>query len=154
MELYGSSGLQKGSDNKLVSPWGEIWGYCRVSTKDQNTDRQEDAMITYGVDPKHIFIEHESGKNFNRPMYKRLIRIVRKGDIIVIKSIDRLGRNYQDIIDQWRMITQDIGCGIHVLDMPTLNTSGDPSDLLSKFITDMMLYSASIITGNLRINTY
>lgn len=153
MEPYGTAGLRKNSDGKLISPWGEIWGYCRVSTKDQNTDRQEDAMLEYGVDPKRIFIEHESGKNFNRPMYKRLIRVVRKGDIIVIKSIDRLGRNYQDIIDQWRLITQDIGCGIHVLDMPTLNTSGDPGDLLSKFITDMMLQVLSFVAENERENT-
>lgn len=153
MELYGASGLYKNEQGILINPWGEIWGYCRVSTKDQNTDRQENAMLEYGVDPKHIFIEHESGKNFNRPLYKRLIRVVRKGDIIVIKSIDRLGRNYQDIIDQWRLITQDIGCGIHVLDMPTLNTSGNPSDLLSKFITDMMLQVLSFVAQNERENT-
>lgn len=82
-----------------------------------------------------------------------MIRLVRKGDIIVIKSIDRLGRNYNDIIDQWRMITQDIGCGIHVIDMPTLNTSGDPADLLSRFITDMMLQVLSFVAENERENT-
>ncbi|MCM1295054.1 MAG: recombinase family protein [Muribaculaceae bacterium] len=149
----GMHGLTKDESGKLKSEWGEVYGYVRVSTKEQNTDRQYDAMIEYGVDEKHIFMEHVSGKNFNRPAYKRLIRMVRKGDIIVIKSIDRLGRNYSDIIDQWRMITQDIGCGIHVIDMPTLNTSGDPADLLSRFITDMMLQVLSFVAENERENT-
>lgn len=130
------------NSNALQNPFGRVYGYVRVSTNTQCTDRQLDAMLDYGVPENHIFIEKQSGKNFNRPMYKKLIRLIRKGDIIVIKSIDRLGRNYQDIIDQWRIITQDIGCGIHVIDMPTLNTSGDPTDLLSKFITDMMLQGA------------
>lgn len=137
----------------VKNEYGEIWGYVRVSTKEQHEDRQLDALQKYGVDESHIFVDKQSGKNFNRPAYKHLIRIIRKGDIIVIKSIDRLGRNYQDIIDQWRMITQDIGCGIHVIDMPTLNTSGDPSDLLSKFITDMMLQVLSFVAQNERENT-
>jgi len=139
--------------DKINNPFGRVFGYIRVSTKDQCTDRQFDAMVEYGVPENHIFIEKISGKNFNRPMYKKLIRLIRKGDIIVIKSIDRLGRNYQDIIDQWRIITQDIGCGIHVIDMPTLNTSGDPSDLLSRFITDMMLQVLSFVAENERENT-
>lgn len=138
---------------KITNEFGRVFGYVRVSTKEQNTDRQTDDMLAYGVLENHIFIEKQSGKNFNRPMYKKLIRLIRKGDIIVIKSIDRLGRNYQDIIDQWRMITQDIGCGIHVIDMPTLNTSGDPTDLLSKFITDMMLQVLSFVAENERENT-
>lgn len=152
-EMFGTHGLTKNSDGKLESPWGEVWGYARVSTKDQNLDRQIDALHAYGVKDSHIFKESESGKNFNRSEYKRMIRVVRKGDIIVIKAIDRLGRNYQDIIDQWRMITQDIGCGIHVIDMPTLNTSGDPGDLLSRFITDMMLQVLSFVAENERENT-
>lgn len=82
-----------------------------------------------------------------------MIRILRKGDIIVIKSIDRLGRNYQEIIDQWRMITQDLGCGIYVIDMSLLNTTGDPEDLISKFITDMMLQVLSFVAQNERENT-
>lgn len=151
--VFGTNGLSKDEKGLLQNPYGEVYGYARVSTKDQKTDRQLDAMLDYGVDEKHIFLEHVSGKNFNRPAYKRLIHIVRKGDIIVIKSIDRLGRNYSDIIDQWRMITQDIGCGIHVIDMPTLNTSGDPADLLSRFITDMMLQVLSFVAENERENT-
>lgn len=138
---------------KITNKFGEIFGYVRVSTKEQHEDRQLIALEEYGVDDSHIFIDKQSGKNFNRPAYKRLIRVIRKGDIIVIKSIDRLGRNYQDIIDQWRMITQDIGCGIHVIDMPLLNTSGDPEDLLNKFITDMMLQVLSFVAQNERENT-
>lgn len=132
---------------------GTRYGYVRVSTKEQNEARQLDALAAYGIKSKNIFMDKQSGKDFNRPAYKRLIRTVKKGDIIVIKSIDRLGRNYQDIIDQWRMITQDIGCGIHVLDMPSLNTSGDPRDLLSRFITDMMLQVLSFVAENERENT-
>lgn len=138
---------------KLKNKFGEIYGYARVSTVQQHEDRQMIALEEYGVDPNRIFLDKYSGKSFNRPAYKRMIRILRKGDIIVIKSIDRLGRNYQDIIDQWRMITIDIGCGIHVLDMPTLNTSGNPEDLMSKFITDMMLQVLSFVAQNERENT-
>ena len=132
---------------------GLRYAYGRVSTKEQNEDRQVWAFQQYGIPDTRIFIDKQSGKDFNRPEYKRLIRIVQRGDIIVIKSIDRLGRNYSDIIDQWRMITQDLGCGIHVLDMPTLNTSGDPRDLMSRFITDMMLQVLSFVAENERTNT-
>lgn len=138
---------------KIKNKFGEVYGYARVSTVQQHEDRQMIALEEYGVDPNRIFLDKYTGKSFNRPAYKRLIRILRKGDIIVIKSIDRLGRNYQDIIDQWRMITIDIGCGIHVLDMPTLNTSGNPEDLMSKFITDMMLQVLSFVAQNERENT-
>lgn len=140
-------------DKKNLNPYGEVFGYVRVSTKEQKEDRQLIALEAYGVESSHIFMDKQSGKDFNRPSYKKLIHVARKGDIIVIKSIDRLGRNYQDIIDQWRMITQDIGCGIHVLDMPALNTSGNPNDLISKFITDMMLQVLSFVAENERENT-
>lgn len=150
--IFGNLGVTRDENGILQNEYGEIYGYVRVSTKEQKEDRQIDAMLDYDVNEKHIFVEHVSGKNFNRPAYKRLIRIVRKGDIIVIKSIDRLGRSYSDIIDQWRMITQDIGCGIHVIDMPTLNTSSDPADLLSRFITDMMLQVLSFVAENEREN--
>ena len=144
---------KKGDDGYLHNDMGEVWGYCRVSTTQQKTDRQEIAMEEYGVPATKIFIDKQSGKSFNRPAYKKMIRILRKGDIIVIKSIDRLGRNYQEIIDQWRMITQDLGCGIYVIDMPLLNTTGDPEDLISKFITDMMLQVLSFVAQNERENT-
>lgn len=138
--------------NIVINRDGKIYGYVRVSTKDQHEDRQMIAMEEYGVQKDSIFLDKFSGKDFNRPAYKRLIRQVKQGDIIVIKSIDRLGRNYQDIIDQWRLITQEIGCGIHVIDMPTLNTSGDPKDLLSRFITDMILQVLSFVAQNEREN--
>lgn len=141
------------SKGKLKNDFGEIWGYVRVSTKEQHTDRQEIALEEYGVDPTHMFVDKISGKNFNRPAYKKLLRIVRKGDVIVIKSLDRLGRNYQEMIDQWRLITRDIGCGIHVVDMPILNTSGDPDDLYSQFITDMMIQVLSFVAQTERENT-
>src|SRR5699024_2678900 len=121
------------------NPGCKILAYCRVSTKEQNLDRQLDAMKEYGIDPAYLFSEKESGRTLNRTAYKRLIHILRRGDILVIKSIDRLGRNYNEILEQWRLITMDLGCGIHVLDMPSLNTSGNPDDLISRFITDMML---------------
>ena len=145
--------VKKGDDGYLHNDMGEVWGYCRVSTTQQKTDRQEIAMEEYGVPATKIFIDKQSGKSFNRPAYKKMIRILRKGDIIVIKSIDRLGRNYQESIDQWRMITQDLGCGIYVIDMPLLNTTGDPEDLISKFITDMMLQVLSFVAQNERENT-
>lgn len=135
------------------NPYGRILGYARVSTDRQNLSRQLDSLEDYGVAKEDIYTEKESGKDFNRPVYKKLIRLLRRGDILVIKSIDRLGRSYQDIIDQWRLITQDIGAGIHVIDMPLLNTSGDPEDLLSRFITDMMLQVLSFVAQNERENT-
>lgn len=138
----------------MENPHGRLIGYARVSTTGQSVDRQIDAMLDYGLDREDIYVEKESGKSFNnRPVYKKLIRILRRGDILVIMAIDRLGRNYQEIIDQWRLITQDIGCGIHVIDMPLLNTSGDPNDLLSTFITDMMLQVLSFVAENERETT-
>lgn len=134
----------------ITNPFGEIYGYARVSTAHQHEDRQMIALVEYGVPENMIFLDKKSGKNFNRPAYKRLIRVIRKGDIIVIKSIDRLGRNYQDILDQWKMITQDIGCGIHVLDMAALNTSGDYKDLSNRFISDMLLQVLSFVAQNER----
>lgn len=145
--------LTRGRDGYLVNPNGSIYGYCRVSTKDQSLARQLDAMAAYGVREAAVFSEQQSGKNFNRTAYKRMIHILRKGDILVIKSIDRLGRNYNEILEQWRLITQDLGCGIHVLDMPSLNTSGDPDDLISRFITDMMLQVLSFVAQNERETT-
>lgn len=137
----------------IENKFGRIFGYARISTAQQREDRQMDALTDYGVPEYAIFVDKYSGKSFNRPAYKKLVRIIRKGDIIVIKELDRLGRNYQEIIDQWRMLTIDIGCGIHVIDMPILNTSGDPEDLLSKFVTDMMLQVLSFVAQNERETT-
>lgn len=137
----------------IINPNGKVYGYIRVSTKEQNEDRQIFALTEYGVKPANIYMDKMTGSSLNRPAYKHLIRTVRRGDIIVIKSIDRLGRNYQDVIDQWRMITEDLGVGIHVIDMPTLNSSGDPKDLMSRFITDMMLQVLSFVAQTERENT-
>lgn len=140
-------------NGKIQNPNGQVFGYARVSTQAQRLDRQIAAMLDYGIPENMLFMDKESGKNLNRPAYKKLIRCIRRGDLIVIKSLDRLGRNYDDIIDQWRMITVDIGCGIHVLDMPILNTAGNPDDVMDKFIIDMMLQVLSFVAENERETT-
>ncbi len=114
------------------------YGYVRVSTKEQNEARQVIAMQNFGIDEQHIFIEKQSGKDFNRPQYKKLIRRIRARDILVIKSIDRLGRNYDEIIEQWRIITKEKQAAIVVLDMPLLDTRQD-RDLAGTLIADIVL---------------
>lgn len=98
------------------------YGYVRVSTREQNEDRQLIAMRQFGVDEVSIFIDKQSGKDFNRPQYRKLVRKLKGDDILVIKSIDRLGRNYEEIIEQWRIITKEKKAAIVVLDMPLLDT--------------------------------
>ena len=115
-----------------------IYGYVRVSTKDQHEDRQRKALTGFGVPTENIFIDKHSGMNFNRPAYRRLISKLRRDDVLVIKSIDRLGRNYSEIIEQWRLITQKKGAAIVVLDMPLLDTRR-ANDLLGTLITDIVL---------------
>ncbi len=116
-----------------------IYGYVRVSTKDQHTDRQMDAMAAYGVMAKNIYADRQSGKDFERPAYRRLLRRLKQGDILVIKSIDRLGRNYDEILEQWRLITREKGVDIRVLDMPLLNTSDEEAGVTRVFIADLVL---------------
>jgi len=116
----------------------EIFGYVRVSMKDQNEDRQILALEPYHIPPENLFIDKKSGKDFNRPKYKKLLRKLRPGDLIYLKSIDRLGRNYAEIIEQWRIITKDKGADIKVLDMPMLDTTYC-KDLLGTFIADLVL---------------
>ena len=115
------------------------YGYVRVSAKDQNPDRQLIAMKEAAVPEKNIFIDRFSGKDFERPSYKTMMRRLRAGDHIVIKSIDRLGRNYQEILEQWRFITKDKKASIEVLDIPLLNTSVKQSGLTGVLIADLML---------------
>ena len=98
-------------------------GYCRVSTKEQNLDRQISAMKKEGVEEKYIYADQISGKNFARPQYRKMIKKLKEGDVLVIKSIDRLGRNYTEILEQWRVITKNKKANIQVLDMPLLNTT-------------------------------
>lgn len=120
------------------------YGYVRVSSKDQNEARQTIAMREFGVDEHHIYIEKQSGKDFNRPQYKRLLRKIKTGDTLVIKSIDRLGRNYDEIIEQWRIITKEKQAAIVVLDMPLLDTR-QGRDLTGTLIADIVLQLLSYV---------
>jgi len=122
-----------------------VYGYVRVSSKDQNTDRQLDAMRERGVPDSAIYTDMQSGKDFNRPQYKKLRRRLKQGDVLVIKSIDRLGRNYEEIIEQWRGITKVVGAGIEVLDMPMLNTGCRDGDIIGRVISDIVLELLSFV---------
>lgn len=122
----------------------KTYGYIRVSTKEQNEDRQVIAMKQFGVKEGFIYMDKQSGKDFNRPEYKRMIRKLREGDTLVIKSIDRLGRNYDEIIEQWRIITKEIKAAIVVLDMPLLDTR-QGRDLTSTLIADIVLQLLSYV---------
>ena len=116
------------------------YGYIRVSAKDQNIERQCAALEPFNLPEKHIFIDKESGKDFNRPSYQRMLKRVKKGDLIIVKSIDRLGRNYTEILEQWRTITKVIGADIMVIDMPLLDTTKTPGGGLEGiFIADLVL---------------
>ena len=119
------------------------FAYVRVSTKEQNEDRQIIAVREAGVDDKNIFLDKQSGKDFNRPAYKRLIKKLKPSDTLVIKSIDRLGRNYSDIIEQWRLITKDKRVIVKVLDMPIL--SQVDNDLTGTLIADIVLQLLSYV---------
>ena len=128
-----------------------VYGYIRVSSKEQNEDRQVIALREFGVDEHCIVIEKASGKDFDRLNYKQLIKRLKRSDRLVIKSIDRLGRNYEEIINQWRHITKDIGADIIVLDMPILDTTQFKS-LLGTFISDLVLQLLSFVAENERSN--
>lgn len=120
------------------------YGYIRVSTKDQNEERQVIALIDAGVDKKHLFIDKQSGKDFNRIQYKKLLRKLKSGDVLIIKSIDRLGRNYEEILNQWRYLTKDKNVDIAVLDMPLLDTRNS-HDLTGTLIADIVLQLLSYV---------
>ncbi|MDR2559618.1 MAG: recombinase family protein [Oscillospiraceae bacterium] len=130
----------------------ERFGYGRVSAKDQNIDRQLIALEPFDIPPANLFIDKKSGKDFNRPKYKALVRKLRAGDILHIKSIDRLGRNYEEIIEQWQYLTRKKGVDIIVVDMPLLNTTYC-KDLLGTFIADLVLqvlsFSAQLERDNI-----
>ena len=96
------------------------YGYARVSARDQNLDRQMDALAAFGVSGERVFADRASGRDFERPEYQRLLGALRRGDVVVVKSIDRFGRNYEEILEEWRRITRGTGCSIVVLDMPLL----------------------------------
>ncbi|MGN1416890.1 MAG: recombinase family protein [Oscillospiraceae bacterium] len=122
----------------------KIYAYIRVSSRDQNEDRQLIAMKEYGIAPKMIYMDKQSGKDFERPGYLRLMKKIKPGDTIVIKSIDRLGRNYSEILEQWRFITKEKKVSIVVLDMPILDT-GKENDLTRTLISDIVLQLLSYV---------
>ena len=127
------------------------YGYIRVSTREQNEDRQLIALHEVSVPEKNIFMDKQSGKDFDRPQYKRLLRKLKKDDLLYIKSIDRLGRNYLEIQEQWRAITKDKGVDIVVLDMPLLDTRRG-KDLVGTFLADIVLQVLSFVAENERTN--
>ena len=129
----------------------KTYGYVRVSTLEQNEERQLIALKNMGLNDKQIYIDKISGKDFNRPQYKRLVKKIRNGDLLYVLSIDRLGRNYEDIQQQWRIITKEIGADICVVDMPLLDTRRD-KDLIGTFIADIVLQLLSFVAQNEREN--
>ena len=127
------------------------YGYVRVSSREQNEDRQLDALRGMEIEERNIFIDKQSGKDFERPQYKRLVWKVRREDLICIKSIDRLGRNYSEIQEQWRFLTKEKGADIVVLDMPLLDTRRG-KDLMGTFLSDIVLQVLSFAAENERTN--
>ena len=131
----------------------KVYGYVRVSTKEQCEDRQMIALQEFNVPENNIYMDKLSGKDFNRPRYKKLIKKLKQGDILVVKSIDRLGRNYQEILEQWRVITKDIQADVVVLDMPLLDTRKSGRDLTGTFVADLVLQILSYVAQTERENT-
>ena len=128
-----------------------IYGYIRVSTKEQNEDRQLVALRERNVPEDNIYTDKQSGKDFNRPQYKRLVRRMKKNDLLYIKSIDRLGRSYREIQEQWRFLTKEKGIDIAVIDMPLLDTRRG-KDLMGTFLSDIVLQILSFVAENERTN--
>ena len=128
-----------------------IYGYIRVSTKEQNEDRQLVALRERNVPEDNIYTDKQSGKDFNRPQYKRLVRRMKKNDLLYIKSIDRLGRSYREIQEQWRLLTKEKGIDIAVIDMPLLDTRRG-KDLMGTFLSDIALQILSFVAENERTN--
>ncbi len=128
-----------------------VYGYIRVSTKEQNEDRQLIALYELNIPEKNIFMDKQSGKDFERPQYKKLTRRLKKDDLLYIKSIDRLGRNYGEILEQWRILTKEKGIDIVVLDMPLLDTRRG-KDLMGTFLSDIVLQVLSFVAENERTN--
>ena len=130
-----------------------VYGYARVSSRDQNLNRQLDALGAYGVEPANIFADRASGKDFDRPRYRELLCALDSGDVLVVLSIDRLGRNYSEILEEWRCITKELGAAIVVLDMPLLDTRARDcggSDVTSALIADIVLQLLSYVARALR----
>jgi len=128
-----------------------VYGYIRVSSKDQKEDRQLIALKGAGVEGQNIYVDKQSGKDFNRPQYRQMLRKLKKDDLLYIKSIDRLGRNYEEILQQWRILTKEKGVDIVVLDMPLLDTRRG-KDLMGTFLSDIVLQVLSFVAENERTN--
>ena len=128
-----------------------VYGYIRVSTSDQNTVRQFAALEKWEIPKRNLYVDKQSGKDFNRPAYKKLLRKLKEGDLLYIKSIDRLGRNYEEIQEQWRILTKEKKIDIVVLDMSLLDTRNG-KDLLGTFISDVVLQILSFVAQNEREN--
>ena len=123
----------------------KTYGYVRVSSQDQNEERQIIAMREFGIPENHIFLDKQSGKDFNRPRYQAMLRTVREGDLLVVKSIDRLGRSYEEIGEQWRILTKEKKIDIFVIEMPLLDTR-QYKDLMGTFIADLVLQVLSLVS--------
>lgn len=130
---------------------GDLYGYIRVSTREQNEDRQILALKDRSIPEKNLFIDKQSGKDFERPQYRKMVRKLKRGDLLYIKSIDRLGRNYSEILEQWRILTKGKGVDIVVLDMPLLDTRRG-KDLMGTFLSDIVLQVLSFVAENERAN--
>lgn len=128
------------------------YGYVRVSTKEQNESRQMIALKEFPVQEEKIFMDKQSGKDFNRPAYQKLLKKMKERDILVIQSIDRLGRNYEEILEQWRFLTREKKVDVVVLDMPLLDTRNKDKDLTGTFIADLVLQILSYVAQNEREN--
>ena len=127
----------------------DVYGYIRVSSVDQNEDRQLIALRGKGVAMRHIYLDKQSGKDFHRPQYKRLVKALKPGDLLYVLSIDRLGRDYREIQQQWRLLTKEKGVDIVVLDMPLLDTRRG-KDLMGTFLSDIVLQVLSFVAENER----
>ena len=129
----------------------KVYGYIRVSSLDQNADRQLVALAPYRIPKKQVYMDKQSGKDFNRPQYRRMVRKLRPGDLLYVMSIDRLGRNYEEIQKEWRVLTKEIGIDICVIDMPLLDTR-QGKDLMGTFIADLVLQILSFVAQSEREN--
>ena len=145
---WGTTLCGRNGENKIEQ---KIYGYIRVSTREQNEDRQVIALREVGVPERNVYIDKQSGKDFERPQYKKLLRKMKKDDLLYIKSIDRLGRNYEEILQQWRILTKEKDVDIVVLDMPLLDTRRG-KDLMGTFLSDIVLQVLSFVAENERTN--
>lgn len=141
-------------DDACEATKGKVYGYARVSTRDQNLDRQLQALAAFPVEGRRVFADKASGKDFDRPAYRRLMARLRPGDVLVVKSIDRLGRDYNEILEQWRAITKRKGAHVVVLDMPLLDTRTTQNGITGVFLADVVLQLLSYVAQIERDNTH